>query len=141
MVESLASLDGWQFRLGLRIVELLVTTDLSKRARGFWKSKTEQYSGVDLVKWLQRLKSVRDPDSARAWGTSLINGYRREHVHGPNAEVVERILLLVEDIIETCQTHNKPLGEFSRQIANMDYYLLFYYNQRQASQQIEGEQK
>ena len=135
LVESIASQDDWKFQMGLRIAELLVTNDLAKGARGFWKSKAEQYTGVDLVKWFQRIKMIRDPDSARVWGTSLINGYRREHKgKGPNAEVVGQILALVEDIINVCQEHDYPLRNFARDIANMDYYLLFYYNQRQAAQ-------
>jgi hypothetical protein len=143
MTEDLTHKDDWQFQLGLRIVALLVSTELTERARSFWyrdkaTGEFKLYSGVDLVKWIQRLKMVRDPNSARAWGTSLINGYRREHGQGPNAEVVEQILTLVEDIIETCQKHDTPLGEFSRRIANMDYYLLFYYNQQQANQKSEG---
>ena len=144
MSEDLANKDDWQFQLGLRIVELLVSTELTKSARSFWyRDKTtgafKLYSGVDLVKWIQRFKMVRDPDSARAWGTSLVNGYRREHRKGPNTEVVDQILNLVPDIIETCQKHNTPLGEFSRRIANMDYYLLFYYNQQQANKRAENQ--
>jgi len=130
--------------LGLRIVELLVSTDLAPRAGGFWyKDKAtgafKLYSGVDLVKWIQRIKMVHDPDSARAWGTSLINGYRREHDgQGPNTEMVNKILTLVEDIIQVCQMRSCPLRDFARDIANMDYYLLFYYNQRQAAQKEEA---
>jgi hypothetical protein len=144
MTEELAQQDDWQFELGLKIVELLVSTNLTERARSFWRHDNAtgafgQYSGVDLVKWIQRIKMVRDPSSARIWGTSLINGYKRTHGNGPNTVTVERILGIVEEIIEACENHNKPLGEFSRQIANMDYYLLFYYNQRRANQQSEGE--
>jgi len=140
MVEGIAQQDDWKFQLGLRIAELLVSIDLAPRAGGFWyKDKAtgafKPYSGVDLVKWIQRIKMVRDPDSVRAWGTSLINGYRREHDgEGPNTQVVSQILTLVEDIIQTCQAQNYPLKDFARDIANMDYYLLFYYNQRQAAQ-------
>jgi len=140
MAEELVRQDGWVFQLGLRIVDLLVSMDLAPRAGSFWhRDKAtgtfKLYSGVDLVKWVQRIKRVRDPDSARAWGTSLINGYRREHEgKGPNTEVVSQILTLVEDIIETCQAQNYPLKDFSRRIAEMDYCLLFYYNQRQMAQ-------
>lgn len=143
MTKELAYQDDWKFQLGLRIVELLVSMELARRAGGFWyKDKTtgefKLYSGVDLVKWIQRIKMVRDPDSARAWGTSLINGYRREHGgKGPNTEMVGQILTLVEDIIQTCQARDYPFQDFARNIANMDYYLLFYYNQRQAAQKEE----
>jgi hypothetical protein len=143
MTEDLTHQDDWRFQLGLRIAELLVSTDLAPRAAGFWyKDKVtgafKLYSGVDLVKWIQRIKMIHDPDSARAWGTSLINGYRRKHDgRGPNTEMVNQILTLVEDIIQTCQARNCPLRDFARDIANMDYYLLFYYNQRQAAQKEE----
>ena len=120
--------DDWQFQLGLRVVETLVEIGLAKRAKGFWETQTKQYSGVDLIKWIQRIKMIHNSDSARAWGTSLINGYRREHGRGANTEVVGQILALVEEIIATCQAHDMPLVEFGRTIANMDYYLLFYYN-------------
>ena len=146
MTERIASTD-WKFDLGLKIIESLIALDLTKRARGFWyvekqSGRFKPYKGYELSKWIQRIKMMRDPASARAWGTSLINGYRREHNDdGPNAELVEQIIILVEEIITTCQQHNVPLGEFSRQIANMDYYLLFYYNQRQANQTSEGEPK
>jgi hypothetical protein len=144
MVEEIAQRDDWKFQLGLRIVDLLVALDLAPQAGGFWyKDKTtgafKLYSGVDLVKWLQRLKMARDPDSARAWGTSLINGYRREHDgQGPNTEAVSRILALVEEVIQTCHERNYPLKDFARDVANMDYYLLFYHNQRQAAQKEEA---
>lgn len=140
MVEEIAHQDDWTFQLGLRIVELLVSMDLAPRAGGFWHRDKATgayrlYSGVDLVKWLQRLKMARDAGSARAWGTSLINGYRRAHDgQGPNAEAVGQVLTLVEDVIRTCQQRSYPLKDFARDIANMDYYLLFYYNQRQAAQ-------
>ena len=140
MVEELAYPDDWKFRLGLQIAELLVSIELAPRAGGFWYKDKETrdyklYSGVDLVKWIQRIKMVRDSDSARAWGTGLINGYRREHDgQGPNTETVGRILALVEEIIQKCQIQSYPLKNFARDIANMDYYLLFYYNQRQAAQ-------
>ena len=143
MTEDLTHQDDWRFQLGLRIVELLVSTNLAPRAGGFWyKDKAtgafKPYSGVDLVKWIQRIKMVHDSTSARAWGTSLINGYRRKHNEGPNTEIVSRILTLVEDIIQTCQARNYPLRDFARDIANMDYYLLFYYNQRQTAQKEEA---
>lgn len=131
MTEEIAQQDDWQFQLGLKIVETLVTAGLAPKAKGFWKSPKEQYTGVELVKWIQRIKMARDPDSTRAWGTSVINGYRREHGYGPNSEIVAQILALVGEIITSCQQHNMPLGDFSRTIASMDYYLLFYYNQKQ----------
>jgi hypothetical protein len=139
MTEDLAHQDDWKFQLGLRIVELLVSMDLTERAGGFWhRDKAtggfKLYSGVDLVKWIQRIKVVRDSDSARAWGTSLINAYRRKHDgQGPNTQLVGQVLALVEDIIRVCQARNYPLRNFARDIANMDYYLLFYYNQRLAA--------
>ena len=146
MTEELTNSEDWKFQTGLQIVELLDSMDLVPRARGFWyRDKTTRqykpYSGVDLVKWLQRLKMIHDPDSARAWSTSLINGYRREHDgKGPNSQIVCRILTLTEDIIQTCQSHGYPLKDFARDLANMDYYLLFYYNQSEAAQRQEQEE-
>ena len=134
MVEEIAKEEDWQFQLGLKIVETLIDAKLTRRAKGFWKNKQEQYSGVELVKWIQRVKMIRDVNSVRAWGTSLINGYRREHGYGANTEIVGSILTLVEEIISTCDAHNTPLVEFGRTIANMDYYLLFYYNQNQVEE-------
>lgn len=131
MTEEIAQHDDWLFQLGLKIVETLVTAGLAPKAKGFWKTPKDQYTGVELVKWIQRIKMARDPDSTRAWGTSVINGYRREHGYGPNSEIVAQILALVGEIITSCQQHNMPLGDFSRTIASMDYYLLFYYNQKQ----------
>lgn len=135
MIEEITQEKDWQFQLGLRIVETLVETRLAPNAKGFWKNPKEQYSGVELVKWIQRIKMIRDANSARAWGTSLINGYRREQGRGANTEVVERILTLVEEIIATCSKHNTSLTEFGRTVANMDYYLLFYYNQNIANKE------
>ena len=133
MTEMLAEHKDWQFQLGLKVVELLIEMRLTRRAKGFWKSPKEQYTGVELVKWIQRIKMVHDGNSARAWGTSLINGFRRENEgQGPNANAVARVLSLVEEMIQTCEDHETPLGEFARTIAKMDYYLVFYYNQNQS---------
>ena len=129
MVEEIENKEDWQFQMGLKIVQTLVDAGLTKKAKGFWKNKQEQYSGVELVKWIQRIKMIRDPNSVRAWGTSLINGYRREHGYGANTEIVGSILALVEEIISICEANNMPLIDFGRTIASMDYYLLFYYNQ------------
>lgn len=127
-IEKLADPNDWQFQLGLRVVETLINLRMVPKARGFWKPNGQQYSGVDLVKWIQRMKMIHDSTSARAWGTSLINGYRREHDAGANTEKVSQILALVEEIIETCAKHDAvTLTELARNIANMDYYLLFYY--------------
>ena len=131
MVEEIENKEDWQFQMGLKIVKTLVDAGLTKRAKGFWKNKQEQYSGVELVKWIQRIKMIRDPNSIRAWGNSLINGYRRENGYGANTKIVESILALVEEIISTCEANNMSLIDFGRTIANMDYYLLFYYNQNQ----------
>jgi hypothetical protein len=136
MVEEISDHNDWQFKLGLRIVETLVGLGLTPRAKSFWKNQREQYTGVELVKWIQRLKMIRDTDSARAWGTSLVNGYRREHGYGPNAETVAKIIDLVEEIIRTCEKHDDTtLSEFARNVAGMDYYLLFYHNHNSASVQ------
>lgn len=127
-VEKLADPNDWQFQLGLRVIETLVNLRMVPKARGFWKPNGQQYSGVELVKWIQRMKMIHDSNSARAWGTSLINGYRREHDAGTNTEKVSQILALVEEFIETCAKHDDvTLTELARNIANMDYYLLFYY--------------
>lgn len=136
VTEELAGQADWQFQLGLKIVATLVDLGLAPRARGFWKNKNEQYSGVELAKWLQRLKMMHDENSARAWGTSLINGFRRELGRGPNAEQTQAILTLVEEIVATCHDHNVALRDFSRTVADMDYYLLFYHNQQSAQAAI-----
>lgn len=71
---------------------------------------------------------VRDPDSARAWGARLVSGYRREQGRGPNQELVNKVLSLVSDIVTTCNDKGCALGDFARTVADMDLYLLFYYN-------------
>ncbi len=134
--EKLANQQDWQFLLGLRVVETLINLRMVPKARGFWKPDGQQYSGVELVKWIQRMKMIHDANSARAWGTSLINGYRREHDVGVNTEKTSQILALVEEIIETCKLHDDvTLTELARNIANMDYYLLFYYTHHLVEQE------
>ena len=128
LTEQIVIKEDWQFDLGLKIVGLLVEGGWCPRARSFWKNKNEQYSGVELVKWIRSIKMVRDPDSARAWGTRLLNGYRREKKRGPNQELVSAVLALVNDIVTTCNDKGCELGAFTRTIADMDLYLLFYYN-------------
>jgi len=44
-------------------------------------------------------------------------------------------------MIKRCADNQTGLNEFSREIANMDYYLLFYYNQEQFKINNKGEQK
>ncbi|MEM2915337.1 MAG: hypothetical protein QXH91_08080, partial [Candidatus Bathyarchaeia archaeon] len=131
LVEKIAKED-WVFNLGLEITELLIELGLLPRAKGTWKSPTETFSGVELVKWLQNFKMVRDENSARNWATRVINGIKREREKGPNQEEVKKILDLTEKIIQECKKNNMNLSEFSRTIANMDQYLLFYYNQKVA---------
>jgi hypothetical protein len=108
------------------------------------------FTGVELVKWLQRLKMIHDETSARAWGNMLLNALKRGdlaykeyiqaqggQISAPGKEKVRKILDLVEGeegIIQTCARHGGKLSELARDIANTDYYLLFYYNQRQAAQ-------
>ena len=61
-------------------------------------------------------------------------------ISAPGKEKVSKILDLVDGedgIIRTCALHGGKLSELARDIANMDYYLLFYYNQRQAAQKEE----
>ncbi|MBO8127657.1 MAG: hypothetical protein H0Z39_00440 [Peptococcaceae bacterium] len=128
VAEQIATQGDWKFQLGLKIVRLLVENGWCPRAKGFWKTQQEQYTGVELVKWIQSIKMVRDADSARSWGTRLLNAYRREHERGANQELVKQVLELVEEIISTCEREGCPLGDFSRTIADMDLYLLFYYN-------------
>jgi HD domain len=144
MTESIAQHD-WKFDLGLKITATLVDVGLLPPARGFWKNPQEQFSGVELVKWLQRIKMIKDETSARAWGTQLINKLKAGdvtykelletkgiRVGPPGEETIGKILALVEEIIAQCKDpkHKCRLSEFSRDIAEMDYYLLFYYNQK-----------
>ncbi len=143
MAESIAEQD-WKFDLGLEIIKTLVEVKLLFRNRSFWKNPNETRSGYELVKWLQRMKMIRDETSARAWCNQLINAlkrgddtdqeFRRQKglaTPEPNAEVIGKLLKLTEQIIQTCREHRYPLGDFSRNIAEMDYYLLFTYNQSQ----------
>jgi len=51
-------------------------------------------------------------------------------IYPPGEQSVSAILNLVDEIINTCNEHQYALSEFSRDIADMDYYLLFYYNQK-----------
>ena len=103
----------------------------------------ERFSGVELTKWLQRLKMAHDESSLRQWGTQLINALKAGRVASrefkeargigikpPGEETIAKILNLVEEIIAECAKHKCKLTEFSRDIANMDYYLLFYHNQK-----------
>jgi HD domain len=142
MAEGIAQKD-WKFDLGQRITSVLVEVDLLPKARSFWKSPQEKFSGVELTKWLQRLKMAHDESSIRQWGTQLINALKagrvasREFKEGrgmqvgpPGEETVAKVLDLVENIITTCAEHKCKLSEFSRDIAEMDYYLLFYFNQK-----------
>lgn len=142
MAESIAQHD-WKFNLGQRITSVLVEVDLLPKARSFWKSPQEKFSGVELTKWLQRLKMAHDESSIRQWGTQLINALKagrvasREfkeargiEIRPPGEETVTKILNLVEEIITECANHKCKLSEFSRDVAEMDYYLLFYHNQK-----------
>ncbi len=142
MAESIAEQD-WKFDLGQRITSVLVEVDLLPKARSFWKSPQEKFSGVELTKWLQRLKMAHDESSVRQWGTQLINALKagrvasREfkeargiEIRPPGEETVAKILALVEEIITQCKERKCKLSEFSRNIAEMDYYLLFYCNQK-----------
>lgn len=151
LTESIAFPD-WKFGLGLRIVGTLVDAGLLLKAEGFRKGPgpDDVYSGVDLIKWLQRLKMIHDETTARAWGNMLLNALKRGdlaykdyiqrqggQINAPGKETIRKILDLVDGpdgIIQTCAAHNEDLRDLSRDLANMDYYLLFYYNQRQAAQ-------
>ncbi len=141
MSESIAKHD-WRFKLGLEIVETLVDVNLLRKDRSFWTGGGETLSGYELVKWLQRMKMVHDEPSARAWCNQLINALKRgdvaykEFLRGkgikvrePGEDVIAKLIGLTEKIIETCNKKNYPLREFARNIAEMDYYLLFTYNQ------------
>lgn len=156
MTEKIAQPD-WKFDLGLRIVATLVDTGLLKKAQGFrGPGPNDVYSGVELVKWLQRLKMIRDETTARAWGNMLLNALKRGdlayrdyiqsqggQISAPGKETVGKILNLVDGedgIIRTCVQHGGNLPELARDLANMDYYLLFHYNQRKAAQGQEQEE-
>lgn len=156
MTEKIAHPD-WKFDLGLRIVATLVDTGLLKKAQGFrGPGPNDVYSGVELVKWLQRLKMIRDETTARAWGNMLLNALKRgdlacrdyiqsqgRQIRAPGKETVGKILNLVDGedgIIRTCDQHGGNLPELARDLANMDYYLLFHHNQRKAAQGQEQEE-
>ncbi len=142
MAEGISQKD-WKFDVGQRITSILVEVDLLPRARSFWKSPGEKFSGVELTKWLQRIKMAHDESTIRQWGTQLINALKAGRVASrefkeargieikpPGEETIAKILALVEEIISTCKNKNCKLSEFARDIAEMDYYLLFYYNQK-----------
>lgn len=123
--------EDWKFELGLKITKVLVENAFLPKARSFWKNPKEKFTGVELVKWLQSIKMIKDPDSARSWGTRLINGYKRENDGNvPNESVVQQVLELVNEIITTCEKQRCKLSDFARAVADMDYYLLFTYNQK-----------
>jgi hypothetical protein len=142
MAEEIATND-WRSNLGLKIVEALIDLDLLPQARSFWKNPGEQFTGVELVKWLRRLKMIKDEPSAKAWGNSLINALKRGDISSkdfrqkkgipiepPNEQMVAKVIALVENIITECNNRNYKLSDFSRDIADMDYYLLFSHNQK-----------
>lgn len=142
MAEEIAKED-WRFNLGLKIVEILVDLDLLPQARSFWKNPGEQFTGIELVKWLRRFKMVKDEPSAKAWGNCLINALKRGDiaskeflqkrgipVQPPNEQMVAKVITLVEEIITECKSRNYKLYDFSRDVADMDYYLLFYHNKK-----------
>lgn len=142
MAESIAEKD-WKFELGLRITSVLVDVDLLPKARSFWKSPQERFSGVELTKWLQRLKVARDESTLRQWATQLINALKAGRVASrefkeargieigpPSEDKIGKILGLAEEILRECKDHHCRLSEFSRGVANTDYYLLFYHNQQ-----------
>jgi hypothetical protein len=143
MSESIARPD-WRFDLGLEIVKTLSEVKLLPKDRGFRRGGDRVASGYELVKWLQRMKMIRDETSARAWCNQLINALKRGdiahkeflrekriEIREPGEQVITKLLGMTERIIRACQEHNVSLGEFSRGIAEMDYYLLFTYNQSQ----------
>jgi len=129
MVEEVSDKD-WVFDLGLEITGTLVDLGLIPKAGSFWKSRTDTFSGVELVKWLQNFKMVRDENSARNWATRVIHGIKRERGSGPNQEEVKKIMDMIEKVIQRCAEKKMKLSEFSRKIADMDLYLVFYYNQK-----------
>lgn len=129
LVKELVNED-WKFELGLKITKVLVDNGFLPRARSFWKNNNEPFRGHELVKWLQSIKMIKDPDSARSWGTRLINGYKRENNSVPNTMVIQQILEMVDEIITTCEKNKYKLSDFARAVADMDYYLLFTYNQK-----------
>jgi len=142
MAEGIADKD-WKFDLGLRITSVLVEVDLLPKARSFWKSRQAQFSGVELTKWLQRLKVARDESTLRQWATQLINAMKAGRVASrefkeargigirpPGEKTIGKIIDLTEEILRECQSHNCRLSDFSRGVANMDYYLLFHHNQQ-----------
>lgn len=155
LTESIAQ-QNWKFDLGLRVVDTLVEVGLLKKAESFryGPGPDDVFTGVELVKWLQRLKMIHDETSARAWGNMLLNALKRGdlaykeyiqaqggQISAPGKENVRKILDLVDGedgIIQTCARYGSKLSELARDIANMDYYLLFYYNQRQAAQKEEA---
>jgi hypothetical protein len=148
LTEELATQD-WKFALGQKIVGALIDVGLTPKDRGFRPDR----SGHDLVKWLQRFKMVRDEGSARAWGTMLINALKRGDlayrdfilqkggkIAPPGEEKVAKLLDLVQEVVSTCAANKYRLSEFSREVADTDYFLLFYYNHK-AKEEKDGATK
>ena len=136
MVETVSHKD-WIFNLGQEMVEYLVDNGLLQWAKSFYKPGGETWSGVDLVKWLQNFKMVRDEDSLREWGTRILYALKKED--RAYQENVDRLMKLSEKIMADCKANNMSLGEFSRRITDMDLYLLFSYTHNEEKERRHNE--
>lgn len=138
MTDPVLDQEDWTFQLGLQLTDFLAGNRLIWGATSFRKPPElggGAWSSVDLSKWLQNFKMVRDRDSAREWAKRVLSALAAGRTvdserHPPSAATVETLMALIESIINACQERNVTLGEFSRRIADMDLYLLFYYTHR-----------
>ncbi len=148
MAEPIVNKKDWVFQWGLKLTDFLVNNRLIRGARSFHKPGGGTWSSVDLSKWLQNFKMVRDENTAREWAKRVLTALNAGNtVDGekrpPNKETVDELMTLIEEAISQCNHRKLSLSDFSRRIANMDLYLLFYYTHkvrppREAEEEVEA---
>ncbi|HID27179.1 MAG TPA: HD domain-containing protein [Methanosarcinales archaeon] len=114
----------WIFKLGLELTEKLVQLGLidgieSKDCTSVPNSPLDSLTNLCFAK----VDAHYRPLSARNWTNRVLM-----ESHNINESTLKEILKLTEKILKTCKEHNTSLKEFSKKIADMDLYLLYYYN-------------
>jgi len=138
MVDPLANKEDWIFNWGLKLVEFLVERRLIWGASSFHKPQNlggGTWSSVDLTKWIQNFKMVRDKDSAREWGKRILNALNAGNTvdkekRPPNKEIVDKLMNLIEEFVSNAERGKMPFSNLSRKVADMDLFLLFYYTHK-----------